>query len=390
MISRGVKMDIKAILFDLDGVLVDSEKVIGKIALDVFKEEGLDVIEEDLYRFVGGGDRIFIDGISKLYNKELDFDTTYKKINDKYLESEIPLINGAVDFLINAKKAQFKIAIVSSARRKKVLKNLNALNLGEDFFDLVVTGENIVRNKPNPDIYQYAALTLKVPYENCLVFEDSILGVTAAKEAKCNVVALSTTSESKKLEKAGAMFVFDDFNSFEVFDSQKELIDFLQECTKDERVKYGAVKCFERDYPFPKETLLDNAIKAAYKAQANAYTVYSHYNVGAAVVSASTNNIYSGCNVENASYGGTICAERGAVMNMLSNEGPNGIKILVVVTKDNPPAPPCALCLQVLSEFCKPETEIHLIDEEYARDKRNGAHEVYKFKDILPKPFIFH
>ncbi|MCY1151717.1 MAG: cytidine deaminase [Sphaerochaetaceae bacterium] len=381
-------MDIKAILFDFDGVLVDSEKVISKISLEVFNDLGIYPKEEDFLPFIGGGDKIFIESIAKLYNTEIDFESTIKKIHDKYYESEIPLINGALDFLARSKNAGFKIAIVSSAKRKKVLKNLKALNLGEDYFDLVVTGDNIVRNKPYGDIYQYAALNLKVPYNNCLVVEDSLLGVRAAKEAQCKVIALSTSHPFEDLEKAGAMFVFDDFTSIDKFESKEELIDFLEECTRDDRVKYGAVKCFEKEYPFSKEVLIDNAIKLAYKARKNAYTPYSHYNVGAAIVSASTNNIYSGCNVENASFGGTICAERGAVMNLISKEGPTGIKLVVVVTKDNPPAPPCALCLQVFSEFCNENTEFHLVDEEYAKDKTQGSHMVYKFKELLPIPFV--
>lgn len=382
-------MDIKAILFDFDGVLVDSEKVISKISIEVFNELGMNPKEEDLIPFMGGGDRIFVDGVANLFGKKVDFQSTYDKIYEKYYESEIPVINGALNFLANAKKAGFKIAVVSSAKKRKVLKNLQALNLGEDYFDLVVTGDNVVRNKPNGDIYQYAALHLKVPFENCLVFEDSFLGIKAAREAKCNVVALATTHPRKELEEAGAMLVFNDFTQIDKFESKEDFISFLNECTRDDRVQYGAVKCFERDYPFSYQVLLENAVKMAYKARKNAYTPYSHYNVGASVVSASSNNIYQGCNVENASFGATICAERGAIMNLLSKEGPTGIKMVVVVTKDNPPAPPCALCLQVLSEFCNENTEIHLVDEEYAQDKRKGVHQVYKFKDLLPKPFVF-
>ncbi len=381
-------MDIKAILFDLDGVLVDSEKVIGNIAIQVFNELGVPAKEKDILLFMGGGDRYFVDNIANLYNKKVDFQTTYNKIYDRYYESEIPLVNGALKFIKQAKAAGFKIAIVSSAKKKKILKNLSALNLAEEYFDLVVSGENIVRNKPNPDIYQYAALQLKVPYENCLVFEDSLLGVRAGTAAKCNVIALSTNVEAKRLEDLGALFVYDDFDSIDDFETKQQLIDFIEECTKDERKKFGAVKCFEREYPLPKEALVDSAIKMAYKAQSNAYTPYSKYNVGAAVVSASTNNIYSGCNVENASFGATICAERSAVMNLISTEGPTGIKIVVVITNDDPPSPPCAVCLQVLSEFCNEDTEIHMLNREYAKDKTKGSHEVYKFKDLLPKPFV--
>ncbi|MDD3903209.1 MAG: cytidine deaminase, partial [Sphaerochaeta sp.] len=102
-----------------------------------------------------------------------------------------------------------------------------------------------------------------------------------------------------------------------------------------------------------------------------------------------TNRIYSGCNVENSSYGATICAERNAVLNAVANEGALGIDTLVVVSEDSPPAPPCAMCLQVLAEFCRADTEIHLVDVDFVEKNGKGAHLVYSFSDLLPFPFIF-
>ncbi len=381
-------MDIDAILFDMDGVLVDSEKVIGRIAMDVFSELGIDVTFTEVLQFMGGGDRFFVENVANLRNKTVDFESTFSRIYERYFESVIPEVNGAIKFLNQAKSAGFKIAVVSSAKKKKIDKNIDALGLKEDFFDLVVSGDYIVRNKPEPDIYQFAALNLKVPYDKCIVFEDSLLGIKAGKSAGANVFALSTNNTVEDLEKEGALFVFEDFTSIDDFSTKEELLNFFDKCLKDERVRYGAVKSFEKEYPLSKEILLKNAIKLAYKARKNAYTAYSHYNVGATVVSASTNNMYSGCNVENASYGATICAERGAIMSMIAKEGATGIKMLVVVTDDNPPAPPCAQCLQVLSEFCNSDTEIHLVDEAYAKGQKDGAHVKYSFSDLLPKPFV--
>lgn len=383
-------MNFKAILVDCDGVLVDSERTMNQIIVQVFKESGINAKEKDMIKYIGSDDRACIDDFSKAHNKPLDFEKTNKRIHKLYYERDIPPVKGSVEFLNNLKAAGFKIALVSSAIKKKILKNLDSLKVKEDFFDVIISGDDIIRNKPYGDIYQYAALSLKVPYENCLVFEDSKLGVQAGINANCKVIGLSTSFSAKELEDAGAMFVFEDFTTFDDFKTIEEFNNFIKECTRDDRVQYGAVKCFEREFPLPKEVLVDVAIKMASKARNNAYTPYSNYKVGACVVSASSNNIYSGCNVENASFGGTICAERGAVMNLVSKEGATGIKMVVVVTNDDPPAPPCAICLQVLSEFCNKDTEIHLVDEQYAKDKTKGKHEVYKFKDFLPKPFIFN
>jgi len=135
------------------------------------------------------------------------------------------------------------------------------------------------------------------------------------------------------------------------------------------------------------EQRIKDAIALAVEARLHAYTPYSHYKVGAAIISDETNTIYSGCNVENGSYGATICAERGAVMKMISEEGGHTINTLVVVSHDTPPAPPCALCLQVLAEFCTPDTQVYLLDIDYV-EKGLGDIVTYTFSDLLPHPFV--
>lgn len=125
---------------------------------------------------------------------------------------------------------------------------------------------------------------------------------------------------------------------------------------------------------------METLLKAASKAREHAYAPYSGFKVGAAVVSAATGKVYAGCNVENASYGATICAERGAVLQMVAAEGKAGISEILVVTDANPPAVPCALCLQVLSEFCSPETPVKVAS--LCGEVRNLA-----FGELLPHPF---
>jgi len=117
---------------------------------------------------------------------------------------------------------------------------------------------------------------------------------------------------------------------------------------------------------------------SACQAQKNAYAPYSTYFVGAALLTRQSDKIFSGCNVENASYGATICAERTAVFSAVAELGKIEITDLVVVTRE--PAPPCGMCLQVLSEFVTPETRIFLA----TADKIFHKH---AFKDFLPLQF---
>jgi cytidine deaminase len=119
------------------------------------------------------------------------------------------------------------------------------------------------------------------------------------------------------------------------------------------------------------------AHSVAVKAQKKAHAPYSRFHVGSAVVSGA--RVFSGCNVENASYGGTVCAERVAIWTAVAN-GVRSFDQIVVVTDSDSPAPPCGQCLQVMAEFCSPKTTIWLASP---RRLIKG----YSFKELLPKPF---
>ncbi len=117
--------------------------------------------------------------------------------------------------------------------------------------------------------------------------------------------------------------------------------------------------------------LIDFAIKARRKA----YAPYSHYKVGAALLGKS-GKVYTGCNVENASYGHTICAERTAVVKAVS-EGETEFEAIAVVTKNS--GSPCGACRQVLSEFA-PSLIVYIAD-------KDGEFRTTTLKDLLPDSF---
>lgn len=120
------------------------------------------------------------------------------------------------------------------------------------------------------------------------------------------------------------------------------------------------------------------AHEVARKVRRQAYAPYSKFKVGAALVT-QKGKIISGCNVENASYGGTVCAERVAILKAVSG-GENAFSDVVVVTDSDRPAYPCALCLQVMAEFLEPGAKIWVAD-------LKSIHSVTRFADLLPRPF---
>ena len=118
-------------------------------------------------------------------------------------------------------------------------------------------------------------------------------------------------------------------------------------------------------------------INAARRVRDNAYAPYSGFKVGAAVI-AEDGNIFTGCNVENASYGLTICAERNALSSLIASGNRHPVSI-AIIAKDGVLCPPCGACRQVLMEF-NPNLEIIL-------ESGGGKFETYKLNEILPLSF---
>lgn len=123
------------------------------------------------------------------------------------------------------------------------------------------------------------------------------------------------------------------------------------------------------------EELVDKARQAA----ENAYCPYSKYRVGAAVLT-SDGRIFTGCNIENGSYSATVCAERTAIFKAVSEGAKHIAAVAVAAEEGEPPAFPCGVCRQVMSEFCSPDTHVLVYD---------GERSVYDFalNELLPFAF---
>ena len=121
------------------------------------------------------------------------------------------------------------------------------------------------------------------------------------------------------------------------------------------------------------ETLIADAISA----RQNAHAAYSNFRVGAAL-RATSGRIFGGCNVENATYGLTICAERVAIFKAIS-EGERGFNAIAVVTDTDALTPPCGACRQLIWEFCG--------DVPVILANLKGKIEMSRMKELFPKPF---
>lgn len=125
-------------------------------------------------------------------------------------------------------------------------------------------------------------------------------------------------------------------------------------------------------------------LKEAEKARENAYAPYSHYKVGACLLSKS-GKIYYGCNIENSAFGPSVCAERCAIFKAVSENCKDFEAIAIVGGEENcsyeelKPAYPCGVCRQVMSEFCQKDFKIYCGTSEKP--------EIYTLEELLPKSF---
>jgi cytidine deaminase len=122
----------------------------------------------------------------------------------------------------------------------------------------------------------------------------------------------------------------------------------------------------------------EKLLKAAQQIKEKAYAPYSHFHVGAALLTPS-GKIYTGCNVENTSYGLTICAERNAIFQMV-NDGEHEISELLVIGDTDQFLPPCGACRQVIAEFAAKDTIIYMCN-------RNGQFKQSTVSEIMPFSF---
>ena len=219
-------MTFSAILFDCDGVLVDSEPISLKIMHTMLVELGWQITEAECKKwFVGQSTKDDIKHIEKQMGKKLDPDwiQTFLWYRNQALRLQVVAVAGIYSCLKKIRKIwPAQIACVSAAEKSKVLLQLDKLGLTDFFNGYIFSGVDTPYNKPYPDPYLAAASALGVSAEHCAIIEDSVIGISAGVAAGATVFAYCPADEDPTpLLQAGA---------HATFQHMQHLPDLLQGC----------------------------------------------------------------------------------------------------------------------------------------------------------------
>ncbi len=195
----------RAVIFDMDGVLTDSEPLICAAAIQMFREQGVTAFPEDFHPFVGTGENRYLGGVAEKHGVRLDVLKAKARTYEIYLEmvpEQLQAFPGAVELVRACRARGWSCAVASSADWIKVAANLRKIGLEPDTWQAVVTAEDVELRKPHPDIFLMAATKMGLSPSCCTVVEDAVNGIEAAKAAGMRCVAVATTFPAKLLGRA--------------------------------------------------------------------------------------------------------------------------------------------------------------------------------------------
>lgn len=197
---------MKHFIFDMDGVLVDSEPVINAAAIQGLSEYGVTAQPEDFLPFVGAGEDRYIGGVAEKYGLayRVEMKDRVHEIYHSLIRDKLRPFPGALDVLETLSHRSGKVVLASSSDHVKIRASLRAAGIPAGAFDLILSGEDVPRKKPSPDIYLTAAERIDAPPSECIVIEDAVNGVIAAKAAGMTCIAVASSFSGERLREAGA------------------------------------------------------------------------------------------------------------------------------------------------------------------------------------------
>lgn len=205
---------IQGVIFDMDGVLTDSEPFINEAAIRMFAEvHRITVQPDDFLPFVGAGEDRYIGGVAEKYGVKLSMPADKTRTYEIYLDiikGRLEPLPGAVDFISNARKRGLKLALATSADTVKMNGNLAQIGIPPSSFDAIVTGNDVQRKKPDPQVFLLAAQRLALDPRRCLVVEDAPNGIKAGKAAGSLCLGITSSFPEDQLKACGADFIAPD------------------------------------------------------------------------------------------------------------------------------------------------------------------------------------
>ncbi|SKC35745.1 HAD family hydrolase [Maledivibacter halophilus] len=207
---------LRCAIFDMDGVIVNTEPLYVEEGRKIFNKFNLDISEKEHYSYCGGSMGNMWSSIRKNHDfNELSVEELcnifLKQIKDRIInEKNLKISTDLIDLLKDLRKNKVKTALASSSSMDVIRMILNKFKL-EKLFDYVISGEMIEKSKPEPDIFLNVIKVLKVRDKEALVFEDSSNGIIASKKANIKVIGYKKyTLNAKGMDLAD--WVIDDFS----------------------------------------------------------------------------------------------------------------------------------------------------------------------------------
>ncbi|MDY4889643.1 MAG: HAD-IA family hydrolase [Sphaerochaetaceae bacterium] len=322
---------ICGILFDIDGVIVDSESFLAEACRIWFEKHGCHVTPEDFLPYVGAGENRYIGCVAEKYGLKIDIESAklevyriFEQVADgKTGFGKMPPMPGIVRFVSMARKAGLKLALASSADRMKVEINLRSAGFVPKDFDFVICGSQLKRKKPFGDIYTFSALNLGLSPDECIVVEDAVNGVMAARAAGSESIAVLGSFEEEALRAGGATIVLNNLEGFAEFDS---------------------VQSFNKEIDRLLSTQVESLFKQSFRDLPNGFK--------AAVVSSSA--VYFGQEVP--LEGETLSPIVSAVASGVASEG-SKLKVRALVMES-----PDRLSLLRIRRYCGLDTRIFILE----------------------------
>jgi len=208
----------KGIIFDMDGTIVDSLPYHYKAWKIFFRENKVENFSEKLKEYKGGGTLDLMTAVygDKYSRNELKIMTDDKEIIFRQIyKNNVEPIKGFMKMFEFIKSKKILVGLASNAIRKNVKMILNELKIYEEF-DSIICGDEVKKGKPNPEMFDETVNRFKLKKKECLIFEDSVEGVSAAVNSKVDVIGITSSTSREVLRDGGCKLTMDDYLNFDI------------------------------------------------------------------------------------------------------------------------------------------------------------------------------